>query len=52
VGGPGNSLDRNYNYFIEKDINYIAERTNNTSVGFVNLFQSTTSRGGMGRLGA
>jgi hypothetical protein len=39
VGGPGNSLDRNYNYSIEKDINYIAERTTNTNVEFVNLFQ-------------
>jgi hypothetical protein len=38
VGGPGNSLDRNYNYSIEKD-NYIAERTTNTNVEFVNLFQ-------------
>jgi hypothetical protein len=25
VGGPRNSLDRNYNYSIEKDINFIAE---------------------------
>jgi hypothetical protein len=39
VGGPGNSLDRNYNYSIEKDINYIAERKTNTNVEFVNLFQ-------------
>jgi hypothetical protein len=39
VGGPGKSLDRNYNYSIEKGINYIAERTNNTNVGSVNLFQ-------------
>jgi hypothetical protein len=39
VGGPGKSLDRNYNYCIEKDINYIAERTTNTQVEFVNLFQ-------------
>jgi hypothetical protein len=27
------------NYSIEKDINYIAERTTNTHVEFVNLFQ-------------
>jgi hypothetical protein len=39
VGAPGKSLDRNYNYSIQKDTNYIAERTNNTNVGFVNLFQ-------------
>jgi hypothetical protein len=39
VGGPGNSLDRNYSYSIEKDINYIAERTTNTNVESVNLFQ-------------
>jgi hypothetical protein len=39
VGGPGNSLNRNYNYSIEKDINFIAERTANTNTGFVNLFQ-------------
>jgi hypothetical protein len=38
-GGPGNSLDRNYNYSIEKDINFTAERTANANVGFVNLFQ-------------
>jgi hypothetical protein len=38
VGGPGNSLDRNYNYSIE-DIHYIAERTTNTNVEIVNLFQ-------------
>jgi hypothetical protein len=31
VGGRGNSLDRNYNYSTEKDIN--------TNVGFVKLFQ-------------
>jgi hypothetical protein len=39
VGGPGNSLDRNYHYSIEDDLNFIAERTSNTRVGFVNLFQ-------------
>jgi hypothetical protein len=39
VGGSGNSLDRNFKYSIEKDINVIAERTANTSVEFVNLFQ-------------
>jgi hypothetical protein len=38
VGGPGNSLDRNYSYSIEKDINFIAERTANTNVEFVSLF--------------
>jgi hypothetical protein len=39
VGGPGNSLDRNYNYSVQKDINFIVERTASTNVGFVNLFQ-------------
>jgi hypothetical protein len=39
VGGPGNSLGRNYNYSVEKDINYIAERTTNRNVDFVNPFQ-------------
>jgi len=37
VGGPGNSLDRNCYYQI--DIKFIAERTSNTSVGFLNLFE-------------
>jgi hypothetical protein len=39
VGGPGNSLDGNYHYSIEKDINFIAERICNTNVGFVGLFR-------------
>jgi hypothetical protein len=39
VGGPGNSLDRNYHNSIEKDINFIAERTSNTNVGFVGLLR-------------
>jgi hypothetical protein len=39
VGGPGNSLDRNHHYSTEDDLNFIAERTSNTNVGFVNLFQ-------------
>jgi hypothetical protein len=39
VGEPGNSLDRNYHYQIEKNINFIAERTSNNNVGFVNLFE-------------
>ncbi|PNF16230.1 hypothetical protein B7P43_G15297, partial [Cryptotermes secundus] len=39
VGGPGNSLDRNYHYSIENDHSYIAERTSNTNVGFVSLFK-------------
>jgi hypothetical protein len=39
VGGPGNNLDRDYYYPIEKDVNFIAERTVHTNVGFVNLFQ-------------
>jgi hypothetical protein len=36
VGGPGNSLDRNYHYSIEKDISFMAERSNNMNAGFVN----------------
>jgi hypothetical protein len=32
-------IDRNHHYSIEADLNYIAERTSNTNVGFVNLFQ-------------
>jgi hypothetical protein len=39
VGGPGNSLDRDYYYLIGKDVNFIAERTVDTNVGFVNLFR-------------
>jgi hypothetical protein len=39
VGGPENSLDRNYNYSREKDINFTADRTANTNMGFVNLLQ-------------
>ncbi|KDR19419.1 hypothetical protein L798_06193 [Zootermopsis nevadensis] len=38
VGGPGNSLDRNKKYSIEKDVDFIAKRTTNTNVGLVNLF--------------
>jgi hypothetical protein len=33
VGGPGNSLDRNFHYSIENDPNFIADRTLNTNVG-------------------
>jgi hypothetical protein len=32
VGGPGKSLERNYHYSIEKDINFITRRTDNTNV--------------------
>ena len=38
VGGPGNSLDINYQYSFENDINCIAERSNNTNVRFEILF--------------
>jgi hypothetical protein len=38
VKGPGNSLDRNNYYLVEKDVNFFAERTTNTNVGLVNLF--------------
>jgi hypothetical protein len=37
VGGPGNSLDRNPNYQIEKDISDIAQKTSSTNVKFVGL---------------
>jgi hypothetical protein len=32
VGWPGNSLERNYHYSIEKDLNFIARRTDHTNV--------------------
>jgi len=38
MGGPGKNLNRNYHYSIEKSINFIAEKSNNRNVGFVNLF--------------
>ena len=38
VGGPGNGLDRNYKYSVEKDVNYIAQRSRHTNVKLVNLF--------------
>jgi hypothetical protein len=37
VGGPEYSLERNYHDSIENDLNFIAERTSNTSVGFCQL---------------
>jgi hypothetical protein len=39
LGGPGNSPERNYQYSVENDLDFIAERTSNTSVGFVNFFE-------------
>jgi len=39
VGGPGNSLERNYHYSIEKDLNFIARRTDHTNITFVNLLR-------------
>jgi len=39
VGGPGNSLERHYHYSIEKDLNFIARRTDHTNVRFVNLLR-------------
>jgi hypothetical protein len=39
VRGPENSLERNYRYSIENYPNFIAERTSNTSVDFINLFE-------------
>ena len=37
--GPGNSLDRNYLYLVETDVNFLAERVKNINVRFVNLFR-------------
>jgi hypothetical protein len=39
MGGPGNSLDNNYHYSVEEDLNFIAKRTSHTNVGLVNLFR-------------
>lgn len=41
VEGPGNSLDRNHHYSFKKDVNFIAKRTSNTSVGFSKPLQET-----------
>jgi hypothetical protein len=38
VGETGNSLGRYYHYSNEKDINFIAERSDNTNFKFANLF--------------
>jgi hypothetical protein len=38
-GGAGNSLYINPDYSIAKDIDFIADRTKNTNVGFVNLLR-------------
>jgi hypothetical protein len=32
-------LNRNHYYSVEKDVNFVAERTANTNVGLVNLFR-------------
>jgi hypothetical protein len=39
VGGVGNSLDINQDYSIDTDLNFIAQRTSNTNVGFVNILR-------------
>jgi hypothetical protein len=39
VGGAGKSLHINEDYSTDKDINFIAEGTSNTNVGFVNLLR-------------
>jgi hypothetical protein len=44
VGGSGHSLERNYHYSIEKDLNFIARRTDNTNVRFVNLLRRYDKR--------
>jgi hypothetical protein len=36
---PGNGLNINYLYSIANDLNCIAERTSNTRMGFVSLFE-------------
>jgi len=38
MGGPRNSLDRNYHYSFQKYINFIAERSSNTNVRSEILF--------------
>jgi hypothetical protein len=38
-GRARKQLDRNYYYLVEKDLNFIAEVTANTNVGFVNLLE-------------
>jgi hypothetical protein len=44
VGGPGNSLDRNYHYSADMHLKFIAKRTNNTNVGFVKQFMRHNKR--------
>jgi hypothetical protein len=39
LGGPGNRLGRNYCYSVKKDINFLAERSNNMNVRYVHLFR-------------
>jgi hypothetical protein len=39
VGGARNSLDKNQDCSIDKYLNFIAKRTSNTNVGFVNLLR-------------
>jgi hypothetical protein len=39
VGRSGSSLYRNYHYSIGNYFNFIENRTSNTVVGFVNLFE-------------
>jgi hypothetical protein len=48
---PKTSVDINQYYSVVKDLNFIAERTSNTNVGFVNLLRDMTSCGRMGKLG-
>jgi hypothetical protein len=45
VGGPGNSLERNYHYSFENGLGFNAERTSNTNGGFVNIFERRESHG-------
>jgi hypothetical protein len=42
VGVPGNSLDRNLNYQIEKDTSDIAQKTSSTDVKFVGALEADT----------
>jgi hypothetical protein len=39
MGGPGNSLNVNYSYSVEKYVKFIAERAHKTNVGLVSLFK-------------
>jgi hypothetical protein len=37
VGGPGNCLYKYYYYLVGKDLNFVAESTSDSALGFLNL---------------